>query len=108
MLAVGSNYGERFDAPIKLNQDEGEAERAMPSVAMSLDGVAHTVWLDPREAPRGMEEPSDLYYASVKDGTVHELNLISNQKPTGSWRLLWAKPTTLVRSRPENVRILLW
>ncbi len=82
MLAVGSNYGERFDAPIKLNQDEGEAERTMPSVAMSLDGVAHTVWLDPREAPRGMEEPSDLYYASVKDGTVQELNLTSNQKPT--------------------------
>ena len=82
MLAVGSSYGERFDAPVKLNQDEGEAERTMPSVALAPDGVAHTVWLDPREAPKGREEPSDLYYASVKDGTVQELNLTANQEPT--------------------------
>ena len=82
MLAVGAGYGERFDAPIKLNQDEGEAERTMPSVALSPDGVAHTVWLDPREAPKGREEPSDLYYASVKDGTVQELNLTASQEPT--------------------------
>ena len=82
MLAVGSRYGEQFDAPVKLNQDEGVAERTMPSVALSTDGVAHAVWLDPREAPKGREEPSDLYYASVKDGTVQELNLTVNQQPT--------------------------
>jgi hypothetical protein len=82
MLAVGSSYGERFDAPVKLNQDEGEAERTMPSVALAPDGVAHTVWLDPREAPKGREEPSDLYYASVKDGIAQELNLTANQEPT--------------------------
>jgi hypothetical protein len=82
MLAVGSSYGERFDAPVKLNQDEGEAERTMPSVALSPDGVAHTVWLDPRQAPRGREEPSDLYYANVQDGAVQELNLTARQQPT--------------------------
>ena len=82
MLAVGSRYGEQFDAPVKLNQDEGVAERTMPSVALSPDGVAHVVWLDPREAPKGREEPSDLYYANVKNGRVQELNLTVNQQPT--------------------------
>ena len=82
MLAVGSRYGEQFGVPVKLNQDEGVAERTMPSVALSPDGVAHAVWLDPREAPKGREEPSDLYYASVKDGRVQELNLTVNQQPT--------------------------
>jgi len=82
MLAVGSRHGEQFDAPVKLNQDEGVAERTMPSVALSPDGVAHAVWLDPRDAPKGREEPSNLYYASVKDGRVQELNLTENQQPT--------------------------
>lgn len=80
MLAVGSNFGERFDPAIKLNQDGGRAERTMPSVALSPDGTAHTIWLDPREAPQGMEEPSDLYYATVEDGLVEEVNLTASQE----------------------------
>ena len=82
MLAVGSGFGERFKAPVKLNQDEGEAFRTMPSVALSPDGVAHTVWLDPRDAPEGMEEPSNLYYASFAEGAVTEVNLTARQEPT--------------------------
>jgi len=82
MLAVGFGFGKTFDAPVKLNQDDGEAFRTMPSVALAPDGVAHTVWLDPREAPKGMEEPSDLYYASVTNGAVREVNLTASQEPT--------------------------
>jgi hypothetical protein len=82
MLAAGSRYGQQFDAEVKLNQDEGVAQRIMPSVALSPDGVAHAVWLDPRAAAKGMEEPSDLYYASVKDGVARELNLTASQQPT--------------------------
>ena len=80
MLAVGSSYGERFDAPLKLNQDQAHAARTMPSVTLSADGAAHTVWLDPRRAPKGMEEPSDLYYAIVKNGAVTESNLTARQE----------------------------
>lgn len=82
MLAVGGNYGETFDPPLKLNQDPGQAFRTMPDVAFSPDGAVHTVWLDPREAPRGREEPSNLYYAQAKDGVVEELNLTARQEPT--------------------------
>lgn len=82
MLAVSSNFGGAFNAPQKLNQDEIEARRTMPSVAISPDGSVHTVWLDPREAPKGMEEPSDLYYASMYNGIVKESNLTANQELT--------------------------
>jgi len=54
----------------------------MPSVAISPDGSAHTIWLDPRVAPKGMEEPSDLFYASADKGIVKELNLTANQELT--------------------------
>jgi hypothetical protein len=82
MLAVGKEYGEAFDPPVKLNQDQNKAFRTMPSVAFSPDGAAHTVWLDPRAAPKGREEPSDLYYAQAKDGIVKESNLTARQEPT--------------------------
>jgi len=82
MIAVGSNFGMEFDAPMKLNQDDKHAMRTMPSVSFSPDGAAHVVWLDPRQAPKGMEEPSDLYYAMVKDGSVTETNLTAQQEPT--------------------------
>jgi hypothetical protein len=82
MLAVGTKYGTAFDASLKLNQDSGEAYRTMPAVAISPDGAAHTIWLDPREAPKGKEEPSDLYYAMVKNGAVKESNLTERQEPT--------------------------
>ena len=82
MLAVGANYGRKFDFPVKLNQDHDRAQRTMPSVAFSPDGVAHAIWLDARTAPEGMEEPSDLYLASVSNGVVKELNLTANQETT--------------------------
>ncbi|MCB1588547.1 MAG: hypothetical protein KDI56_06565, partial [Xanthomonadales bacterium] len=82
MLAVGSDYGRRFEPPVKLNQDAKQAQRTMPSVAISPDGVAHAVWLDARTAPEGMEEPSNLYLASVSKGVVEEHNLTANQETT--------------------------
>ncbi|MCB1636660.1 MAG: hypothetical protein KDI51_18885, partial [Xanthomonadales bacterium] len=82
MLAVGSDYGRRFEPPVKLNQDDKQAQRTMPSVAISPDGVAHAVWLDARTAPEGMEEPSNLYLASVSAGVVEERNLTANQETT--------------------------
>ncbi len=82
MIAVGSNFGLEFDPPLKLNQDDSRAYRTMPTVAFSPDGAAHAVWLDPRQAPKGMEEPSDLYVAVVNDGIVTETNLTADQEQT--------------------------
>jgi len=82
MLAVSTDFGETFDAPLKLNTDEGAAFRTMPAAAIAPNGSVHTVWLDPRKAPEGMEEPSDLYYASLDDGVLEETNLTANQEST--------------------------
>lgn len=82
MLAVGEKFGRAFGEPLKLNQDASGAYRTMPAVALSPDGAANVVWLDPREAPKGKEEPSDLYYARVKDGVVVESNLTAQQEST--------------------------
>ena len=82
MLAVGSDFGRQFQAPVKLNQDDKHAARTMPSIAFSPDGVAHAIWLDARTAPEGMEEPANLYLASVSEGKVEERNLTANQETT--------------------------
>ncbi|NIM61110.1 MAG: PQQ-binding-like beta-propeller repeat protein [Acidobacteria bacterium] len=82
VLATGHRFGTAFDPPIKLNQDEGKAYRTMPATAISPDGATHTVWLDPRDAPPGREEPSDLYYARVEEGAVEEKNLTAMQELT--------------------------
>ena len=82
MLASGSGFGQAFEEPVKLNQDEGSAYRAMPTTALAPDGSTHVVWLDSRGIPEGMEEPANLYHATVADGKVIETNLTEHQSST--------------------------
>ncbi len=62
-VAMSSDGGRSFGESIRLNQDEGEALQEFPDLAFGPDGVLHAVWLDPRIAEEGYEEPADLYYA---------------------------------------------
>ena len=78
-LAISENGGSSFAPPIRLNQDPGDAMQEFPSIAFDENGVLHTVWLDPRFAEGRVEEPADLYYASVSDGNVVERNLTAEQ-----------------------------
>jgi hypothetical protein len=64
---------------LQLNQDEGSALQEFPDVAFGPDGVLHAVWLDPRIAEEGFEEPADIYYARVVNGRVTERNLTASQ-----------------------------
>lgn len=80
MLAAGVAEGMVFDPPIKLNQDSQESFRTMPAITYTPDGVAHTIWIDSRDAPKGMEEPANIYYARVMDGVAEEQNLTAQQK----------------------------
>jgi hypothetical protein len=79
-VAVSSDGGASFDAPIRLNQDQGEALQEFPAIAFDGEGVLHAAWLDPRIAPEGAEEPADLYYARVDGGAVAEQNLTGDQE----------------------------
>lgn len=78
-VAVSRDGGSSFGAPIRVNQDQGDALQEFPSLAFDDDGVLHAVWLDPRFAPERVEEPADLYYARIEDGAVSEQNLTASQ-----------------------------
>jgi len=80
MLAAGATDGLVFDAPIKLNQDKNESYRTMPAITFTPDGAAHAIWIDGRTAPKGMEEPANIYYARVVNGVAEERNLTAQQE----------------------------
>jgi hypothetical protein len=80
MAATGVTDGLVFAAPVKLNQDENKTYRTMPAITYTSDGVAHVVWIDGRDAPKGMEEPANIYYARVMDGRAKETNLTAGQE----------------------------
>ena len=77
--AVSLDGGRSFGAPLRLNQDDGEALQEFPDIAFGPDGILHAVWLDPRVAEDGLEEPADLYYGRIEDGNVVETNLTASQ-----------------------------
>jgi hypothetical protein len=79
-VATSSDGGKSFAPSLRLNQDEGDALQEFPDIAFGPDGVLHAVWLDPRIAEEGLEEPADLYYARVTDGVVTERNLTESQE----------------------------
>ena len=79
-VATSSDGGHSFAPSLRLNQDEGDALQEFPDIAYGPDGVLHAVWLDPRIAEEGFEEPADLYYARIEDGEVTERNLTASQE----------------------------
>jgi hypothetical protein len=79
-VATSSDGGKSFTPSVRLNQDEGDALQEFPDIAYGPDGVLHAVWLDPRIAEEGLEEPADLYYARIVDGVVTERNLTESQE----------------------------
>lgn len=78
-VSLSRDDGQAFLPAIKLNQDTTRAMQSFVSVALDAAGGLHGVWLDPREAPPGQEEPCDLYYAFIKDDIAHEINLTTMQ-----------------------------
>ena len=79
-VAMSSDGGRHFGTPLRLNQDEGEALQEFPDIAFGPDGVLHAVWLDPRIAEEGYDEPADLYYARIADGVATEQSLTALQE----------------------------
>jgi hypothetical protein len=79
-VATSSDGGQSFTPSVRLNQDEGDALQEFSDIAFGPDGVLHAVWLDPRIAEEGFEEPADLYYARLVDGVVSEQNLTASQE----------------------------
>ena len=72
--------GTSFQPSVRLNQDEGKAAQSFPAIAFDSKGRLHGVWLDARRADPGMEEPADLYMATVSGDQVSEKNLTKDQE----------------------------
>lgn len=80
-VAVSGDAGRTFASPIRLNRDTGDALQEFPSLAFDSAGGLHAVWLDPRDAGPGLEEPADLYYTSLEGGELGpEINLTGDQE----------------------------
>jgi hypothetical protein len=81
-LSVSDDGGRSFRPAVRLNRDEGEALQEFPSIDFDAAGSIHAVWLDPRAADAGLEEPADLYYTALsEDGELlAEVNLTAAQE----------------------------
>lgn len=78
--AISNDDGESFAASVNLNSDEGaRAYRGFVDIAVDASGVAHAAWIDGRYAPRGAEEPAELFYARIDGDRVTEVNLTDSQ-----------------------------
>ena len=53
--------------------------RGFADIDVDAEGVAHAAWIDGRFAPRGAEEPAELYYARIDGSEVTEINLTEEQ-----------------------------
>ena len=79
-VAVSKDGGTVFGPSLQLNQDTGRVLQEFPAIAFDSEGGLHAVWLDPRRAEEGAEEPADLYHARVRDGEATEQNLTEKQQ----------------------------
>jgi hypothetical protein len=78
--AVSNDGGRTFAPSLNLNSDEGAgAYRGFVDIALDAQGVAHAAWIDGRFAPRGAEEPAELFYARIAGSEVTEINLTEQQ-----------------------------
>ncbi len=78
--AISHDGGASFAPSVNLNSDEGaRAYRGFVDIAVDAAGVAHAAWIDARFAPRGAEEPAELFYARIEGGEVTEINLTADQ-----------------------------
>ena len=78
--AFSTDSGAHFSPSVVLNSDEGSRSyRGFVDIDIDAAGIAHAAWIDGRFAPRGAEEPADLYYARIENGEVTEINLTEHQ-----------------------------
>lgn len=77
--AVSKDFGRSFAPSVKLNQDTTRAMQSFVTASIDQAGGLHCVWLDPRPAKPGHEEPADLYYAFGQNGRFQERNLTAQQ-----------------------------
>jgi len=78
--AISRDGGASFEPSVVLNSNAGSPTyRGFVDIDVDANGVGHAAWIDGRFAPRGAEEPADLYYARIDGAAVTEINLTEDQ-----------------------------
>ncbi len=80
--AVSADRARSFAPSIQLEQTDAAAYRGFPALAFGASGALHAIWIDSRHAEGFAEEPADLFYAIVNEGTATESNLTAHQDAT--------------------------
>ena len=78
-VALSRDDATTFEPSIRVERTDKPAYRSFPELAFDGRGALHVAWIDSRFAPEMQEEPADLFYARLRDGTVEELNLTADQ-----------------------------
>lgn len=65
-LVASRDGGATWSAPVRVNDDAGEAAQFLPAVAVSPAGDVHVAWIDQRADPTGLA--AEVYYAHSPDG----------------------------------------
>lgn len=68
-LVVSRDGGKSWSAPLRVNDDVGQAPEMLHWLAVSADGDAHVAWIDSRPLGGG---PNSVAYAKVTGGTKAE------------------------------------
>jgi hypothetical protein len=79
---ISSDGGKTFQPSIRLDQSGAPAYRGFPAISFDAAEDLHAVWIDSRFAADFAEEPADLFYAMVSNGSVTEKNLTAQQEPS--------------------------
>ena len=81
--ARSEDGGASFVRPVRLDGGAGRPEHAFVHATFDPDGVLHVVWLDARDAPKGMEEPARTFHAALTEhGAVPETDLTGDHFAT--------------------------
>lgn len=89
--------GVTFSAPIKINDDSTTAIHAIPSLAVSSEGVIYIAWLDERNGT------SDVYFSrSLDNGLTFSANVMVDTPATAN------VDTPVIASGPGDIVYVAW
>jgi hypothetical protein len=82
LLLRSVDQGETWEAPLRLNHDEGDHVQFFPALAVGPDGVVHASWGDMRDDPT--EVRYEIYYSESSDqgATWHVQNAPEDVRAT--------------------------
>lgn len=64
-VAISRDGGKSFGAPVSVAPEHARPEHAFSDIAFDSNGIAFVTWIDCTDAPKGQEEPAQLWAARI-------------------------------------------